>query len=242
MTHDRRRPLHTAGRLAQLARIGLRHPRSRSRVLGFDQPHNSDGLISSLQSARGMPLLLSDQLLLLGGNVSPRSEFTAMVVAAVRCSHSRRVRVSSALRRSRIRIPTYRSTIGLPRRFCDMSDSSLRARCRRQRPFFGKQSTMSGSIRTATPQNERRLRRESSSRSAVPGLGCHSPMPAIRTIIAPTPPQHGRQRRRKRLPPSPHRSSLRKPSMWRACSITPNERSEGSPHRRERSEGTTDSV
>ncbi len=78
MAHDRRRPLHAAGRLAQLARIGLRHPRSRSRVLEFDRPHNSDGLISSLQAARGLPLLLSDQLLMLGGSVSPRSEFAAV--------------------------------------------------------------------------------------------------------------------------------------------------------------------
>lgn len=67
-----RHTLHTAHRLAQLAAIGFRHPRSRARVLAFDQQHDSDSLITSLQAARGMPLLLSDQLLLLGGSVSAR--------------------------------------------------------------------------------------------------------------------------------------------------------------------------
>lgn len=78
-TSIRRHPVHAARRLAQLAGIGFRHPRSRSRVLEFDQPHNSDGLIATLQSVRGMPLLLSDQLLLLGGSVAPSTEFAAVM-------------------------------------------------------------------------------------------------------------------------------------------------------------------
>ncbi|MFH5232147.1 hypothetical protein [Antrihabitans spumae] len=77
MAHEsiRRHPLHAAQRVAALARIGFWHPRSRSRVLEFDRHDNSDDLISSLQAARGMPLLLSDQLLLLGGNPSARGRF-----------------------------------------------------------------------------------------------------------------------------------------------------------------------
>lgn len=77
-TSIRKHPVHAARRLAQLAGIGFRHPRSRSRVLEFDQPHNSDGLIATLQSVRGMPLLLSDQLLLLGGSISPSVEFAVV--------------------------------------------------------------------------------------------------------------------------------------------------------------------
>lgn len=115
----RRHPLHTAGRLARLARIGFKHPRSRLHVLEFDRGYDSDGLVASLQAAHGMPLLLSDQVSVLGGSVSPTLGTMRPTVVGGRLLQPRRtddggVRIDSGIRSAAAPHRLWRTHPGLP--------------------------------------------------------------------------------------------------------------------------------